>query len=916
MGGLGTPSELPLLEREAALAAVAAAVEATRRAEYSVLFLLGEAGLGKTSLIARAGSEAAGLSVGWAEGVAAETALPFGLLSQALPPLSELEAVTGLGSAEARASLYHRCSRSLKDLCQKSPFLLLIDDLHWADQDSLELLSFLLRRLRGGALGVVATLRPWPPEAADLAEQLAAAGQAEIQRLAPLSGLSSAQVVDRAAKRQLAPDELELVLTSCAGNPFLLSQAGSAAGSDNSLAGLKGNPNHALVARFAGLAPDVLRVARAASVAGPRFWPQVVSAMTGASDAEVSSALGVLISAGLACARDNGQVEFAHPLFAQALYDSLAPPERSRLHATALRGLLAVGEDPAKAAVHALGGHLVGDQTAIETLERAGCAALASGAIDGAVKYLAAAVELAGELVTPGLLLELAEAELAAGRLERVEETCLRALDRAADADSRVDALVMLARLAGNRTDYAERKRRDTQAIEAAEGSEKLVGVLAQAVMGESKALGPRAVSAWADRLRGLRAPLPVHLRTEVDLAWGTFAALAGQIEGTEVIRAALGPANLASVMRSALPTAFTLMLRSAFDSRLFVERFEEADELFATAWGISERHGAFMLLTQLAIVRAAGNWWRGRLADAHNVLDELAGIEAAAGLPAAIEQWPVIPAMLAVEEGDVATALSESAKAELRPSAQIPWFRTQLWRIQAELALDDGRTAEAVRLGREMRDFHERLGVLEPCWAPWADTAMVAFLRAGLVGEAQALVEHLDKVTDRLPCRWPRSVAALGRAGLAEARGDLEGAGHHHRQGIDFLDGIDLPLRRARALISYGRFLRRNRQPVLARVALSTAIEESEACGGARFAAQALTELKASGGRRPRKSSSQLSPQERSVTALAVEGASNEEIANRLYISVKTVERHLTSAYSKLGIRSRKELPSRLQAP
>ena len=97
---------------------------------------------------------------------------------------------------------------------------------------------------------------------------------------------------------------------------------------------------------------------------------------------------------------------------------------------------------------------------------------------------------------------------------------------------------------------------------------------------------------------------------------------------------------------------------------------------------------------------------------------------------------------------------------------------------------------------------------------------------------------------------------------------------------------------------------------------ALSEAIEESEACGAGRFAAQARTELRASGGRRPRQSSKELSAQEQSVTALAIEGATNEEIANRLFLSVKTVERHLTSAYTKLGIRSRKELKKPLQAP
>ncbi|HMK96949.1 MAG TPA: ATP-binding protein, partial [Acidimicrobiales bacterium] len=260
--------ELTLFEREAALDAVEAAVEATRRGEYSVLFLIGEAGLGKTSLISRAKSAAGGLDVGWAEGVASETALPFGLLSQALATLGELEAIPGLGSADLRASLYQRCARALRGTCQTRPFLLIIDDLHWADPDSLSLLGFLLRRLGGSPLGVIAALRPWPRDASDLAEELAGSGQAGIQRLAPLGGHTAAQVLERAARRQLAPDELGPLLASCAGNPFLLTQAGAAAlaGTSTVPASLARAPDNRLVARFSGLAPEVLQVAKTASV--------------------------------------------------------------------------------------------------------------------------------------------------------------------------------------------------------------------------------------------------------------------------------------------------------------------------------------------------------------------------------------------------------------------------------------------------------------------------------------------------------------------------------------------------------------------------------------------------------------------------------------------------------------------------
>ena len=345
----GLTSLADLFEREAALEAVNATVEATRRGDRSTLFLSGEAGLGKTSLIAHARGVAAGLSIGWAEGVAAETVLPFGLLGQALGPLGAfggVEATLGLDSAQVRVSVYHRCTRALQGLCTAQPRLLLIDDLHWADSDSLGLLSFLLRRLRDQPLGIIAAMRPWPSEATALAEELEAAGQASVERLSPLGGASAEQVAQRAAGRELYPAELEQLLASCRGNPFLLTQAGAATRARAGSVARGGNPTRQLVARFAGFPPSVLVVAKAASVAGIRFWPRLVGAVAAVDDSTVSFALGALIRAGLAHAQPDGQVEFAHPLFAQALYESIEQPERSRLHGLAMRVSAGHGRRP------------------------------------------------------------------------------------------------------------------------------------------------------------------------------------------------------------------------------------------------------------------------------------------------------------------------------------------------------------------------------------------------------------------------------------------------------------------------------------------------------------------------------------------------------------------------------------------
>ena len=598
-------------------------------------------------------------------------------------------------------SVYHRCTRALQGLCTAQPRLLLIDDLHWADSDSLGLLSFLLRRLRDQPLGIIAAMRPWPSEATALAEELEAAGQASVERLSPLGGASAEQVAQRAAGRELYPAELEQLLASCRGNPFLLTQAGAATRARAGSVARGGNPTRQLVARFAGFPPSVLVVAKAASVAGIRFWPRLVGAVAAVDDSTVSFALGALIRAGLAHAQPDGQVEFAHPLFAQALYESIEQPERSRLHGLAMRALLAMGADPAQAAAHAISGHLVADHAAIEALEAAGRAALAMGALDGAVTFLSASVDLAGQLATAKLLLALAEAQLAAGQTTEVKATCQRVLDESPDRSTRVDALVMLARLAWSLDEMDELSERYEEAVAAAEGTDRLVDVLAQAVMVLSKERGPRWTASWSQRLRELGTELSPAQRTEVDLAWGTAAAIAGEAAGSEAIRAALGPANLVSVIRSAAPTAFPLMLAAAFDSRLFVEQFDEADELFAAAWETAERQGALMTLTQLAIIQAAGYWWRGRLAAAHRLLDEMAEIDAAAGRPEAKEQWGIILAMMLVEEGETAAALHEVDKAERLASAGSPWFRTQLWRIRAEVALDAGRTSDAVQLAR-----------------------------------------------------------------------------------------------------------------------------------------------------------------------------------------------------------------------
>jgi DNA-binding CsgD family transcriptional regulator len=159
------------------------------------------------------------------------------------------------------------------------------------------------------------------------------------------------------------------------------------------------------------------------------------------------------------------------------------------------------------------------------------------------------------------------------------------------------------------------------------------------------------------------------------------------------------------------------------------------------------------------------------------------------------------------------------------------------------------------------------------------------------------------------LPCRWPAAAAAAGKAALALRR-DLPDAGKHYRLALELLDGASLPLEQAEVLIEQGTMLRHQGRPREARESFRRAGEAAESVGALWLAGRAGEELAAAGGRRvTRRAAQELTPQEQRVARLATTGASNNDIATQLAVSVRTVRSHLEHIYTKLGIHSRREL-------
>jgi DNA-binding CsgD family transcriptional regulator len=230
--------------------------------------------------------------------------------------------------------------------------------------------------------------------------------------------------------------------------------------------------------------------------------------------------------------------------------------------------------------------------------------------------------------------------------------------------------------------------------------------------------------------------------------------------------------------------------------------------------------------------------------------------------------------------------------------------------------------TRGCVRLARgepeaaleDLLEFRVREGLWaapNPCAYPWRVEAVAAMRRLGRIEEARELASEQAKLGER----WGTARAlALGRLANGLVAPDREQGGEHFAAAAELAKG-DAPPLRVEALIQLGRSLRQSGERARARSPLREAFAESESRGAARLMRVARDELRAARGRPPKRTHAddELTPSERRIAELAASGASNSEIAGSLFLSVRTVETHLTSAYRRLGISSRRELPAAL---
>ena len=450
------PDTLELIERAEPEQAIrdALAADAVRRMGTAV-FLTGSAGIGKTAMLRRAAGLARedGCMVAHAVASRMERGLPFGLIGQAIVALggNPVADVAELAGAGGQSTRFYRTLRWLGERSEQAAVVIALDDLHWADPDSLELLAFLCRRLsRRCACSSSGTLRPGPAQATGLAHELASAGFARVTGLEPLSRDGSAELLSRTLGRMPAREEASELWRACAGTPLLLQAAGRALAEGTPLRQLEEGPivdSTMLLRRFADVGGHGFDYVKAGAILGVHFDHATATALSGVPPTAADDALVQLVRAGVLEDLDSGSVAFVHPLFVQALLDGQPSALRRRQHAEAFAIVAAHHGPDALAAEHAALAGLVGDPRAIEITSRAGAAALAQGALRAASTHFGNAVWLAGEDPPFELVLRHGQALVAEADVEQARALCAGLVSRELDAGTRSQALRLLARV-------------------------------------------------------------------------------------------------------------------------------------------------------------------------------------------------------------------------------------------------------------------------------------------------------------------------------------------------------------------------------------------------------------------------------------------------------------------------------------
>jgi class 3 adenylate cyclase/DNA-binding CsgD family transcriptional regulator len=925
-----------LLERAEELAAVDAAIAGAQSGTGRLAVIEGPAGIGKTSLLAegRARAAASGLTVLYARASELEAAFSFGVVRQLFEPAvaaaPEEEQSRLLGGAAAQATrlfkpgesetseediyaLLHGLYWLTINLAEERPLALAVDDLQWSDPPSLRWLAYLARRVEGIPVCVLSTLRPIEEEHPLLAELLADPGAA-IVRPSALSAPSVAELV----QQELGADAEEAFSLAChhatGGNPLLLREL------LRTLAGEDVAPVKASVPVVERLAPDAVtrsvrlrlgrlpaeaaRLARVVAVLGDRAEREQAAVLAELERREVAPAAAALARVDLL--RPEPPFSFVHPLVRNAVYESIPAEEREAEHARAAELLAEHDAPPEQVAAQLLLAPPESVPRTVELLREAARRATAEAGLESAVRYLRRALEEPLEDEERGeLLLELAGVEANLGVPNVIAHlrnavSLLRAPDRQAEASLAL----------GHALYWAGEEEEGVEVLERALAKHADVDLELRHRLEAELVVNATRLPSQYERARERLARVDVS----VDEGPGARVLLCAQAyhetaAGGDAERAA---ATALAALRAMSEEERARNYTGGAYALLRTDRLDEGVRLLDATLMDVRRRGAVFHFSSLSMTRAIFQYARGVLveaeADARAALETIPHREV--WFRFAAHGWL---AQILVERGaiDEAAGLLDAVEATVAADA---FSRAPLLRARAlvEAARGDHRAAlaRALDLGDALAAFgHTNPPASYPAWRS------LAALEHHALGESPGALALAQEEVE-LARAWGVP-STLGRAlrilGLIE--GGDSGVGLI-REAVEVLEPSPARLEHAYALADLGAALRRANHRAEAREHLRQALELAQRGGATRLAEQAHEELIATGAR-PRRivqsGAAALTPSERRIAAMAAEGLSNREIAQALFVTLRTVEMHLSNAFRKLGVSSRTQLPAAL---
>jgi ATP/maltotriose-dependent transcriptional regulator MalT len=938
-----------LVGRREAIRAFEDALDASSAGSFHFLVLVGEPGAGKTRLLGELASAAERrvLPTLWGRAAEFEREMPFGavvdalddhveaalpglagrlgaetsgLLGTVLPsvraaaPGQDASAASSPGSdLTSRHHVYRGMRRLLEDLADPHGLVLILDDVHWADSASVELLDHLVRHPpRGGVLLAIA-YRPAQASARLAALLGSATDHGHEVPVGPLNLAEAQELLGTGMSRS----HCQALHDASGGNPFYLEalarmdqQAHVVTGSSDG-GELPSAVQAALRLELTGLSPTSLRVAQAAAVAADEFEPALAAVAAEVSEDEALAALNDVAARDLVRPASAGRLRFRHPLVRRATYDSAAAGWRLGAHARIAAHLAEVGAPAALRAHHVERSAPFGDQAAIATLLEAARDAAAQAPATAAHWLEVALNIMPADTANPDrqleLLLELARLRAVSGQLAEGREAAREALRRLPLGDHAKRALAArFCALMERQLDRPQEARAvllselhripDPQSAAAVPLRTRLV---AESLMrGDIRAAQAvlDLIPEGADALEPSVAVAIAALRPLPAYALGQVADAARYIEAAGQLVSVAPDEHLADWLDAIAWLCWT---------ETMMGRYENALAHFDRAVAIARSTGKGYIISNLLAGQAQVRTMFGRLEEASAAAEEATEVARLLGsrfqLVFALAQQCLVESWSG--EDEIAVRLGEEAVRKGQGNGEWSGAQAQ-YALGIALInagrLDAGRDALVLACNNFNRPMLDRRSLLSVC-------EVMAGVEADSdnPGEACLWVDRAVKVAHP----GQEATAWLARAHAlhgSEPRAAAAAAG----EAAQFFDGAGLHIEAGRARFCAGLAWDAAGDGDQARAELAAAAQAFAACGArSLYAATARQQRKLGvlvpvAGRGA--GAHGLTQRELDVVRLVGEGYTNRQIANALYLSIRTVETHLSHIFSKLGVTTR----------